>query len=34
VRRLKFSDGPAAAGPKLDERWEFYPISAEMTTAI
>ena len=34
ARRLEFSDGPAATGPRLNGRWEFYPISAALTTAI
>ena len=34
ARRLRFSDGPAATGPRLDGRWEFCPIYAVLTTAI
>jgi hypothetical protein len=34
ARRGKFCDGPAATGPKLNGRWEFYPISAGLITAI
>jgi hypothetical protein len=25
---------PGAIGPKLNARWEFYPISADVATAI
>ena len=34
ARRLEFPDGPPATGPMLDGRWEFYPISAAVTTSI
>lgn len=30
----RFSDGSAATGPRLNGRWEFYPISVALTTAI
>jgi hypothetical protein len=29
-----FRDAPGATAPRLDARWEFYPISADVTTAI
>ncbi len=31
---LKFPDGPAATGPRLNGRWEFYPISVALTISI